>query len=214
MSKLGKGSVRAITVSGQRGTRASVGNDGVSAWWQLCQKKERSHVWLQSDILWDITVLLTDAGPIRGHLCLARSASGFYPSVRGVAEWVRAGSSRGQFCGNELLVSEEEQLYNRNTKLLFWGLIWGCLTFSCHSAPSLPLKTCRTHGDHDLKYLWSCRSWEWEWPRKYFQRLLLICSYMFKSTWSPGFWEFTSEVNCYWLDSDLRARVWGECVCT
>ncbi len=36
----------------------------------------------------------------------------------------------GQSCGNELLVSEEDELYYRNTELLFWGLIWGTVAGS------------------------------------------------------------------------------------
>lgn len=39
--------------------------------------------------------------------------------LRGVRCWGGGGGPWGQSCGNELLVSEEDELYYRNTELLF-----------------------------------------------------------------------------------------------
>ena len=67
--------------------------------------------------------------------------------VMGRVGWVGGEGPWGQSCGNELLVSEEDELYYGNAELLFWGLIWGTAAGSpSHAAQHRytlsPLTTC------------------------------------------------------------------------
>lgn len=63
--------------------------------------------------LW-ICVIMWGLSSVGGRSCWEERGAG----AGGGAPW-------GQSCGNELWVSVEDELYYRNTELLFWGLIWG-----------------------------------------------------------------------------------------